>query len=84
MFYLYENRVDPAWYLGQGGTVSGGFAQWHTIGMYQFRPLNWKERQPAERILYIGNISDFPTGTGGIVFSAKNGQPEILAVSYAQ
>ena len=36
MFYLYLHKFDPSKYQAQGGTVSGGFAEEHKIGKYEF------------------------------------------------
>ena len=36
MFYLYLHKIDPASYQAQGGTISGGFAEEHKIGKYEF------------------------------------------------
>jgi 4-amino-4-deoxy-L-arabinose transferase-like glycosyltransferase len=60
MFYLFERRYDPARYLALGGTVSGGYAQPHAIGTWEFRPINWEEDGQVPGVLFLGNPSDFP------------------------
>jgi len=42
MFYLYLNKVDPSKYQAQGGTISGGFAEEHKIGKYEFGSIDDK------------------------------------------
>lgn len=60
MFFLFYSRYDPVLYQQQGGTVSGGFAESHTFGKFEFRPLNWVQEEKRNDVLYIGNPSDFP------------------------
>lgn len=62
MFYLFYGRVDPGAYQRMGGTRSGGFAERHTIGKYEFRPIRADEALKPDT-LYVGNPEDFRTGT---------------------
>ena len=62
MLYLYYSRFDPLEYRTLGGTKSGGFAETHTIGKFEFRPFDWDKES---RGLYVGNLSEFPEGIGG-------------------
>lgn len=64
MFYLYYSKYDPQKYLAMGGTKSGGFAQWHKIGKFEFRTINWSKDSMFHNVLVIGNVSDFPNRTG--------------------
>ena len=68
MFYLFYSKYDAYLYQKQGGTESGGFAQEHKFGKYEFRPVVWSKDQLMSNALFIGNVSDFP----GDVNSAKN------------
>lgn len=42
MFYLYFKEYDPLKYQESGGTVSGGFAEEHKIGKYEFGSIDDK------------------------------------------
>src|SRR3989344_7210702 len=57
MFFLFYNKYDPILYQKQGGTKSGGFAETHKFGKYQFEQINKNDVQ--ERILYVENINEF-------------------------
>lgn len=77
MFFLFYARYDPKLYQSRGGTVSGGFAETHRIGKYEFRPLNWG-KEVKDNTLFIGNVHDFPAGSGPAkTFSLLNGQKAI-------
>lgn len=81
MDFLYYSRYDPALYQRQGGTTSGGFAEAHHIGKYQFRPITRLNEAVGKRILYVGNVSDFPSDINAMaVFASLDGSPTILAV----
>lgn len=60
MFFLFYSKYDPLTYLREGGTRSGGFAETHKIGKYEFRPIFWDEDKIRQKILFVGNPSDFP------------------------
>ena len=55
MFYLFESKYDPFLYQKQGGTKSGGFAETHAFGKYEFRPVNFKKEPINKGMLYIMN-----------------------------
>ncbi len=78
MFFLFFSHYDPKEYQKRGGTLSGGFAQIHTIGKYAFRPIDWKKEQKNRSTLYVGNSADFPDATLSLAnFSNLDG---ILAI----
>lgn len=82
MDYLYYSQYDPSLYQKQGGTKSGGFAETHAIGKYQFRPIDWQKENNSLKTLYVGNVTDFPIGmTAEMTFTSLDGMPTILAVS---
>ncbi len=58
MFYLFNTKYDPSKYILNGGTKSGGFAQEHVIGKYEFRPLNVVGDRKKENTLLIGNATE--------------------------
>jgi len=81
MFYLFFSRYDPGQYLADGGTISGGFAETHQIGKYEFRPINWSKENKSEEILYVGNVDDFPSKVEAQqVFKLLDGQPAIKVI----
>lgn len=61
MLFLYYSRYDPAIYRKEGGTDSGGYAQTHRFGKYEFRPIQ-KNEALAKGVLYVGNSDDFAPG----------------------
>ncbi|MBI5449612.1 hypothetical protein HY948_04855 [Candidatus Gottesmanbacteria bacterium] len=82
MMYLYYTRFDPGMYQRLGGTKSGGYAETHSIGKYDFRPIIWKQEKPASRTLYIGNVKDFPdNAVTAARFYLLDGTPALSAVS---
>jgi len=61
MFFLFFLRYDPATYLSEGGTASGGFAEVRNgFGIYEFRPIDWEKEKRDGRILYIGTPLEIP------------------------
>jgi len=55
MFFLFYLRYDPASYLAEGGTASGGFAEVRNrFDKYEFRPIEWEKEKRDGSILYIG------------------------------
>jgi len=60
MFFLFYSKYDPKLYQKLGGTKSGGFAETHSFGKYEFRPIKWDNEFKDPDILYVGNNEDFP------------------------
>lgn len=82
MMYLYYTRFNPSLYQRLGGTKSGGYAETHYIGKYDFRPIIWKQEKPTSRTLYIGNVKDFPdNAVVAATFYLLDGSPALSAVS---
>ncbi len=55
MFFLYFLKYDPARYLQEGGTASGGFAEIENkFDIYEFRPIQWDKEIKDGLTLYIG------------------------------
>ncbi len=82
MFFLFHSRYDPQKYQLQGGTVSGGFAQTHAFGKYEFRPIRWSDDQYAQKTLFVGNSADFPAGVARVNTSAyRDGTPGVVVVA---
>lgn len=59
MFYLYLNKFDPTRYQAQGGTISGGFAEEHKIGKYEFGEI---KNKIYPKTLYILNPAELTSG----------------------
>lgn len=82
MMYLYYSRFDPGFYQRLGGTKTGGYAETHTIGKYEFRPIIWKQERPISRTLYVGNAEDFPRDLSFLTtINSLDGTPAIKIVS---
>ncbi len=81
MFFLFYTQFDPFTYLAQGGTVSGGYAQPHTIGKYTFEPIAQSDVVRKDT-LYIANIDGQPLqGRVLQTFTNLDGKPALVAVS---
>lgn len=85
IFFLYYSKYDPAKYLAQGGTVSGGFAEERNhYDSYQFRKFSASgdfHTHPANDTLYAGLPSEFPsTITPLHDIRNLNGEPAIWIV----
>ena len=83
MFFLFYSLYDPVMYQEQGGTVSGGYAETHSFGKYEFRPVDGKHEPVLQsgKTLYIGNIDDFPENTDRLTtFTSLSGDETIIAV----
>ncbi|MCX8009234.1 MAG: hypothetical protein N3A54_06090 [Patescibacteria group bacterium] len=69
MFFLFHLRYDPALYLAQGGTASGGFAETrNAFDKFQFRPIHWEREIKDGSILYIGSPSEIPNSIHTIYY----------------
>jgi hypothetical protein len=58
MHFLFHSKYDPIKYFYVGGTDSGGFAAWHKIGKYEFRPVGNEIHSGAARNLFIVNYEE--------------------------
>lgn len=77
MLFLYYSRYDPLLYQKQGGTKSGGYAQTHSFGKFEFKPLNNVVAQ--ENTLYIWDINESNRNLNVIrSFSNLDGKEAIL------
>lgn len=70
MFYLFYTKFDPEKYLALGGTKSGGYAEPHEIGKYEFREI--VEAHPESETLYIVNPGELNAGKTITIFSNLN------------
>jgi len=76
MFFLFCSKFDPVEYQQLGGTVSGGFAESHRIGKFEFVSPGELEKQKGN-VLLVGNYSRFES-KGGQIFSSLSGESEIV------
>ncbi|MBI3576798.1 hypothetical protein HY086_02030 [Candidatus Gottesmanbacteria bacterium] len=61
MFFLFYLRYDPALYLAEGGTASGGFAEVRNkFGKFEFRPIDWESEAKDGSVLYVGTPREIP------------------------
>lgn len=80
MFYLFYSKYDPYLYLSLGGTKSGGYAQTHKFGKYEFRPIVWAKDKLISNTLLVGNYSDFPEQLKSKFFTNLDGKGVIKVV----
>ena len=70
MFFLFYTTYDPATYLSQGGTVSGGFEERNNrFDVYEFRTIQWDREIHDGDPLFIGTPGEIP-------------EPAILTIPY--
>ena len=55
MFYLFYSQYPPQKYQKNGGTISGGYAQIHSIDNITFRSINWDKDIYLKHALLLGN-----------------------------
>jgi len=85
MFFLFFSRYDPELYQKQGGTISGGFAETHFFGKYEFRPIDWGNDRWRRGILYVGNIRDFSLNVQPLqIFKLLDNRITLMAVGRRQ
>ena len=80
MFFLFYSKYDPFLYQKQGGTKSGGFAQAHKFGKYEFRAIEWEKDGLISNTLFVGNDSDFPRDLKSKFFTNLDGKGVIEVV----
>lgn len=80
MFYLYYARIDPLWYLSQGGTKSGGYNEAHSFGTFSSGFLPREVQGAKSGVLYFYDAREIPTGfTVKKKFTLMDGSPAIVA-----
>ncbi len=81
IFFLFYLQYPPALYQEEAKkNSSGGFAETHQFGKYDFRPIVW-EKEEKNKTLFIGRPQDFPDSAHIIkrIFFL-NGKPAIFLV----
>lgn len=59
MFFLFYLKYPPVLYQEQAKNASGGFAETHAFGKYEFRQISW-ESENASSTLFVGRPDDIP------------------------
>lgn len=81
MLFLYYSTYDPQLYQREGGTMSGGYAETHAFGKFEFRPIK-KDEAFKPNVLYVGNTADFALSVRPIAgFANLDGTIAIKAVT---
>ncbi len=81
MFFLFYLKYPPAEYQKVGKYSSGGFAETHAYGKYQFHNINWGIESQESNVLFVGNPDEFPANIKPIeIIKAINGVPVIYIV----
>ncbi len=82
MFFLFYLKYPPSMYQQEAKSASGGFAETHRFGKFEFRPINWTIESKERGILYIGRPFDFPQNDLGHVKTVYflDGSPAIKFV----
>lgn len=81
MFFLFYLQYPPAVYQKEAEYASGGFAENHKFGKYEFRPIDWNKEDKTSKILYVGRPTDFPEGAHILkTINFLDGKPTIKIV----
>jgi len=78
-FWLYYLKYDPAKYLQEGGTVSGGFLEdRNKFDKYLFKPIDFDRQQKEAKTLFVGLPKEFPCNANILkVINYLDGKPAI-------
>jgi len=79
MFYLYHSKLDPLIYQNIGPTISGGYAQTHKIGKYEFRPVDMAN-DLKEKVLVFDDIKNVNQNCNEI-FNNLDNIPAICSIN---
>ena len=60
IFFLFYLKYSPVLYQKETWGVSGGFAENHYFGKFEFRPIVWEKEKKDGKTLYVGRPNDFP------------------------
>lgn len=61
MFFLFYMKYPPAEYQKIGQFSSGGFAETHHFGKYEFHNIDWNKESTEKHVLFVGNPDEFPS-----------------------
>lgn len=78
MLFLYHSKFDPSLYQKLGGTKSGGYAESHAFGKYEFRRIDFTKEKMKKGVLYVVNTVEAPEKKKNIqTFQNLNGKDAI-------
>lgn len=60
IFFLFYLKYSPVLYQKEAINISGGFAENHSFGKFEFRPIIWEKEKKDGKTLYVGRPNDFP------------------------
>lgn len=80
MFFLFWSRYDPAVYLAQGGTKTGGFEKPHAFDRFEFRPIDWRSDRNLTKTLFLGNMHEFFSVEPMKEFQYLDGKVGVVAI----
>ena len=81
MFFLFYLKYPPSLYQAEGRNASGGFAENHFFGKYEFRPIAWNSENRNNDVLFVGRPIDFPKNVVLLhTVYYPNGQPAMKLV----
>ncbi len=66
VYFLFYNKIDPAWYQQNWGGGEVLRAQ-RSFGKYVLRNLNWDEDSKMSKVILVGTGSEIPEGAPGLV-----------------
>jgi 4-amino-4-deoxy-L-arabinose transferase-like glycosyltransferase len=82
MFFAFYLKYPPLEYQKYGRLESGGFAEAHAFGNYEFRPLDFAKDSKNSNTLLIGLPSEFPSSVTPLkMIYYPDGTPDIEIVS---
>ncbi len=86
IFFLFYLKYSPSDYHREAEkNSSGGFAETHAFGKYEFRPFDWANEPKDVRTLYVGRPADFPDGINALKTKHYvNGEEAIVVVEGSQ
>lgn len=82
MFMAFYLKFDPLEYQKYGIKESGGFAENHYFGKYEFRPIDWSTDSKSPNTLLVGTPLEFPSSAAALkTVSYPDGKPAIKIIS---
>jgi hypothetical protein len=66
MFFAFYLKFPPKDYQTYGEKSSGGFAEAHYFGKYEFRPLDFEKDSKKQNVLLVGLSKEFPSTTDAL------------------
>jgi len=69
IYYLFYNKIDPAWYQKNWNYLGTGQVERmrRVIGKYEFRDINWNQDKKLKDTLLIGSPQEIPDNAPGLI-----------------